>query len=349
MYPRIPRQLSRTATNGGSPSSVLVPSGPSPEASSALSPFKRRSGFVLSELVCCLTSAVGSSLSSASNKEADFFSAAALSRPLTLSLLLCCAGAGFSLAAVPSLSSNNDVAAGFVTDLKVGLLPNKPSSSSSSSLSSANKLLSASFWGKEKVLKAKLAACDRGRNFLTFRGCVKFKRLSVRRLCYVSMQKARWRDIQAVSWQPGRGGSSGGWRSHHPKTYGSNFIHHNFVQFGKQHSLYTASLLSIVLSQQCCGKYRYTSSLFLWRNRYWDMNTKYNWNRPPPLTLLAGSAPATRPRFLIHSQATAACKHAFWVCRWLTFRFLDLGGGWSAFFLLLFKETNRSLGNDGIW
>jgi len=35
-----------------------------------------------------------------------------------------------------------------------------------------------------------------------------------------------------------------------PKTYKSNFFHHDFVQFGKQHSRYKAILLSIVLSQQ---------------------------------------------------------------------------------------------------
>jgi len=40
-----------------------------------------------------------------------------------------------------------------------------------------------------------------------------------------------------------------------PKTYESNFIHHDFVQFGKQHSRYKAILSSIVLSQQCCEVY----------------------------------------------------------------------------------------------
>jgi len=35
------------------------------------------------------------------------------------------------------------------------------------------------------------------------------------------------------------------------KTYESNFIHHDFVQFGKEHSQYEAILLSIVLSQEC--------------------------------------------------------------------------------------------------
>jgi len=36
-----------------------------------------------------------------------------------------------------------------------------------------------------------------------------------------------------------------------PKTYESNFIHHNVVHFGKQHSRHKAILPLIVLSQQC--------------------------------------------------------------------------------------------------
>jgi len=32
-----------------------------------------------------------------------------------------------------------------------------------------------------------------------------------------------------------------------PKTYGSNFIHHDSLQFGKQHWRYMVILLSIVL------------------------------------------------------------------------------------------------------
>jgi len=35
-------------------------------------------------------------------------------------------------------------------------------------------------------------------------------------------------------------------------TYESNFIHHDFVQFGKQHSRYKAILPYIILSKQCC-------------------------------------------------------------------------------------------------
>jgi len=42
------------------------------------------------------------------------------------------------------------------------------------------------------------------------------------------------------------------WDDCHPKTYESTFIHHDFVQFGKQHSRYKAILSSIVFAQQCC-------------------------------------------------------------------------------------------------
>ena len=40
-----------------------------------------------------------------------------------------------------------------------------------------------------------------------------------------------------------------------PKTYESNFIHREFLLFGKQHSRYRAILLSIVLPQQFCEEY----------------------------------------------------------------------------------------------
>jgi len=50
-----------------------------------------------------------------------------------------------------------------------------------------------------------------------------------------------------------RGGSSGAIGAIAPlKTYESNFIHHDFAQFRKEHSRYKAILPSIVLSQQCC-------------------------------------------------------------------------------------------------
>jgi len=40
-----------------------------------------------------------------------------------------------------------------------------------------------------------------------------------------------------------------------PKTYESMFIHHNLLQFGKQHSRYKPILSSIVLWQQWCEVY----------------------------------------------------------------------------------------------
>jgi len=40
-----------------------------------------------------------------------------------------------------------------------------------------------------------------------------------------------------------------------PKSYESNFIHHDFLQFEKQHLRYKAILPSIVLSQQFCEVY----------------------------------------------------------------------------------------------
>jgi len=43
-----------------------------------------------------------------------------------------------------------------------------------------------------------------------------------------------------------------------PKTYESNFIHHDLIQFRKKHLRNRAILPSIVLSQQCC-EVKYTS------------------------------------------------------------------------------------------
>jgi len=40
-----------------------------------------------------------------------------------------------------------------------------------------------------------------------------------------------------------------------PKSYESNLIHHNFVQFGNKHSRYKAILSSIDLPQQFCEAY----------------------------------------------------------------------------------------------
>jgi len=47
--------------------------------------------------------------------------------------------------------------------------------------------------------------------------------------------------VQGQIWVGGKG--------RRPKAYESNFIHHDFVQFGKQHSRWKAILWSIVLSQ----------------------------------------------------------------------------------------------------
>jgi len=64
-----------------------------------------------------------------------------------------------------------------------------------------------------------------------------------------------------------------------PKTYENNFIHHDFAQFGKQHSWLKAILSSIVLSQQCCEIY---SISLIVAKHLWDLTTKYFWNLPPP-------------------------------------------------------------------
>jgi len=62
-----------------------------------------------------------------------------------------------------------------------------------------------------------------------------------------------------------------------PKTYKSNFFHHNFVQFGNQHSRYKAILSSIVLSQQCYEVYFISLTV---AKPLWDLTTWYYWNRP---------------------------------------------------------------------
>jgi len=72
-----------------------------------------------------------------------------------------------------------------------------------------------------------------------------------------------------------------------PKTYESNFIHHDFVQFGKQHSRYKVILSSIILSQQCCEVYFISLTV---TKPLWDSTSKYYWNRLPPNTM-AASAP----------------------------------------------------------
>jgi len=75
-----------------------------------------------------------------------------------------------------------------------------------------------------------------------------------------------------------------------PKTYESNFIHHDFVQFRKQHSRLKAISSSIVLSQQCCELW---SLLHLSYSSEAVMRLDYQvlLKSPPPLKLLARSAP----------------------------------------------------------
>ena len=58
----------------------------------------------------------------------------------------------------------------------------------------------------------------------------------------------------------------GDWGDRPPKTYESKSFHHDFVQFGKQHSRYQAILPSIVLSQKYCEVYlslSYSSELVM--------------------------------------------------------------------------------------
>jgi len=57
-----------------------------------------------------------------------------------------------------------------------------------------------------------------------------------------------------------------------PKTYECNFFHHDFVQFGKQHSRHEYIVPSIVLSKQCCEVYFISLTLV---NPYLDQTNKY--------------------------------------------------------------------------
>jgi len=64
----------------------------------------------------------------------------------------------------------------------------------------------------------------------------------------------------------GRGGRS---PIAHAKTHESNFIHYNFVQFGKQHTRYKAYLLySTLFCYTSVVLVKYTSALLQWRSRY---------------------------------------------------------------------------------
>jgi len=83
--------------------------------------------------------------------------------------------------------------------------------------------------------------------------------------------------IVYMSWI--RGGSRGRLvRSSPHKTYQSNFFHHDFEQFRKQHSRFKAILSSTVLLQQWCEVHCVSLTVV---NSQWDLAAKYNWNRPP--------------------------------------------------------------------
>jgi len=76
-----------------------------------------------------------------------------------------------------------------------------------------------------------------------------------------------------------------------PKTFESNFIYHNSVQFEKQHSRYKATLSSIAFSQGCCKilHLSYSSEAVMRPDCQIILKS-------PTLTSVAGSAP-TRCRY----------------------------------------------------
>ena len=63
-----------------------------------------------------------------------------------------------------------------------------------------------------------------------------------------------------------------------PNTYKSNFIHHNFLQFRKQHSQLKVILSSIVLSQRCCEVYIISPTV---AKRLWDLTNQIFLKSPP--------------------------------------------------------------------
>jgi len=84
-----------------------------------------------------------------------------------------------------------------------------------------------------------------------------------------------------------------------PKTYESNFNHHDFVQFGKQHSPYKAILSSILLSQKCCE----VACTVLHPSYSNEAVMRLNYQillKSPPITLLAGSAPDTKWLYMLN-------------------------------------------------
>jgi len=79
------------------------------------------------------------------------------------------------------------------------------------------------------------------------------------------------------------------WQGRMQGDHESNFIHCDFLQFGKQHSWHMVILSSSVLSQQCCEVlglvHPSCSSEAVMRFFYQILQ------KPPPPTLLAGPAP----------------------------------------------------------
>ena len=88
-----------------------------------------------------------------------------------------------------------------------------------------------------------------------------------------------------------------------PKTYKSNFIQHDFVQFGKHHSRYKDILSSIVLSQQFCKVY--FISLAVTKLLYETCLPSLT--EIAPLNLLSGSTPdGTHDLF---AKLPSGCTH----------------------------------------
>jgi len=86
-------------------------------------------------------------------------------------------------------------------------------------------------------------------------------------------------------------------------TYGSIFIHRNFLQLVKQYSRYKPIPSSIVLSQQqFCEVYIISLTEV---NPQCNLNAKYYWNRPPKLTGWI------RPCAKLRYSFTKACINAF--------------------------------------
>jgi len=95
-----------------------------------------------------------------------------------------------------------------------------------------------------------------------------------------------------------------------PKTYESNLIRREFVQFGKQHSRCKVILLSIVLSQEGCEVYLIYLAV---AKPLWDLTGKYYWNctLPPYTYWFDPSLTTTRLSHLqlVHKNAFSKRSH----------------------------------------